>query len=83
MFQIGNISVPDCGPPGEVEHANYTFDNTTITTYQSIVNYTCHPGYYTNESVSITCDAAGKWTIKPNCTIYGESKGKQWRSRVA
>ncbi|XP_078687146.1 uncharacterized protein LOC144919463 isoform X14 [Branchiostoma floridae x Branchiostoma belcheri] len=43
--------------------------STTVRTYQTVVTFTCNPGYNRNGATSATCQAGGTWSNSvPTCT---------------
>ncbi|KAI8500841.1 hypothetical protein Bbelb_216590, partial [Branchiostoma belcheri] len=43
--------------------------STTATSYQTVVNFTCNPGYVLNGTTNTTCQADGTWSnLVPTCT---------------
>ncbi|XP_019633428.1 PREDICTED: CUB and sushi domain-containing protein 3-like [Branchiostoma belcheri] len=43
--------------------------STTATSYQTVVNFTCNPGYVLNGTTNTTCQANGTWSNPaPTCT---------------
>ncbi|XP_070558431.1 sushi, von Willebrand factor type A, EGF and pentraxin domain-containing protein 1-like [Ptychodera flava] len=56
----------DCGAPSDIENADREGDDFT---YNSTVNYNCHPGYQISGNNAITCKENGDWTEAPQCTI--------------
>ncbi|XP_078667358.1 uncharacterized protein LOC144909170 [Branchiostoma floridae x Branchiostoma belcheri] len=44
--------------------------STTTTSYQTVVNFTCNPGYLLNGTTNTTCQADGTWSnLVPTCRV--------------
>ncbi|XP_019617399.1 PREDICTED: E-selectin-like [Branchiostoma belcheri] len=64
-------TAPTCPPiqcPTVTAQANGAI-STTATSYQTVVNFTCNPGYVLNGTTNTTCQANGTWgNPVPTCT---------------
>ena len=66
MFLLIAVSCGDIPPAREKS----IVVNSTGNAYQSTVLYACNPGYKTNASTTLVCQANGQWngTSGPTCT---------------
>jgi hypothetical protein len=66
ILTLSFISVVNCGNPGAVSNARRTGSSFT---YNSVVSYTCNPGYRISGSERRTCQGDGTWSgISPKCS---------------
>ena len=62
---------PDCGRPDVPDNCDVALLGGTV--YRSLAVYSCHLGYYTNDTKSRVCQAQGSWSnAAPTCHIVGK-----------
>ena len=71
MYSLTKFLFLDCEPP---DIANGVADHHNGTTYGSVANITCDPGYHLEGTGTITCLKTGIWSTETKCVIKGKSK---------
>lgn len=62
------LSVMQCHAPPHVEHATYSYHESSTFSAGIFVNYTCEPGYTLIGEATLYCTESGTWNLPaPRC----------------
>jgi hypothetical protein len=68
------LYILDCSSPSDTGNGTVSYSSTT---FSSSATYSCNEGFYTKDSVTVTC-GNGAWDGSvPVCTIYGNIMNKK------